>query len=340
LKLAFCAYRRRLAHPFRYGDRFIDFREGLLLRVQLHQETRYFEAAPLAGHSWETLEQCIEALPSLVVSLSDEGSKGPWSALPALSFLRESYFSAEKNKVTRSWSGPVLFNGLLPNLEQWGLSGWRSWPHASTVKVKIRPGQGSLLAALMGVRPDLLWRLDSNRAFEEKSFHELLACLSPDQLAKIEYWEDPFPSDCLGEKGWGRSSTVPLAVDEGANSFSFGDCSPPPAFAKSARYWICKPMVFGGIQRAAAAARWLWEGFGIKTVFSSALESEVARLALIEFLGTPEGREPQFARTHGLAIGGLFEVDGWPGGWEFHGPPVLPQSTLQRLQRHSWSDLN
>lgn len=273
--LAWAVYRRALASPFRYGARELREREGIALRLLHNSKFIYAEASPLPGHSRETLAEVVASL--------EAGSANPG---PALSFGLAALEAQVANGSLLPF--PVRSNGLLPwrgaaesalRLAELATQGFTCF------KLKVPADQWEPALELVAAHPAFRFRLDANGTLDSSAAQILARWAS--RLRNLEYVEEPGS----WAAPWLSKAGVAFAADESAADPAawpaLRAASVPPA------YWIAKPTVSGPLTGGPAP----------RTVFTSSLEAEPGRRALISWLGATAERAREAA---GLATGFLF----------------------------------
>lgn len=278
MKISYARYHRRLKNPFRYGDKSLAEREGLVLRLDAPGGVLYSEASPLPGSSREQLAQ-IEKLLEIVNAFTLYEAvldDAPVAAdlPPALRFALEG-FAAQGSPA----AGKVESNALVPwagaektkaEILARQAEGYR------TIKLKVFGESVNEQLELMAAIPGLKFRLDGNRALSEEAVVALFHGLEKIGPERVEYIEEPLPH-------WRNPlllrSPVALAADE---------CAADPRFWKAllpspASIFVLKPSVAGGLFSLAQKAQALEEA-GKKVVYTSTFEAEPGRRALISFL--------------------------------------------------------
>ena len=150
------------------------------------------------------------------------------------------------------------------------------------------PGIDDLLSQLSEAgRNKVLFRLDANESLTPGILAEIPKKLSLQNLARIEYIEDPYSGFKVDQH------KIPLAIDKGLELEDFSDT----------RFTlIVKPMVQFGLtqlQKILSGAH----ASKAKIVLSSSLETEVGLLALRNFARTFANQEI----AHGLATAGILD---------------------------------
>lgn len=303
MKLHFALYRRNLAVPFRYGEKEVSTRDGICLRLETPDGDFYSEASPLAGHSRETLLEVAQAINALGTNTCCDLAMGETEAddetPPSLLFALEGLRAQILWKL--SGGKPVRSNALIP----WkGVSAtleevWEKKAEGySVVKLKVLEGHTNemleLLTTLEG--KGIQVRLDANRSLHEGTLKTFFAGLEKLSPTLVDYLEEPFSHwrHPLLER-----APVPLAADE---------CAADPRFWRALlatkngpSVFILKPTVNGGLFSLASKAKEL-QANGKRIVYTSALEAEPGRRALISFLSL-EG----ISSTAGLSTGFLYK---------------------------------
>lgn len=295
MKISYARYSRPLKAPFRYGEKSLAERDGLILKLDSPGGVLYSEASPLPGSSREQLDQ-IEKLLEIASALTLYEAvldDAPVSAdlPPALRFALEGLASQGSPTL-----GKVESNALVPwagaektlaDIEAKKAGGFR------TIKLKIFEESVEEQLELMGAVSGVNFRLDGNRALTEGAVAKLFKGLEKIGPERVEYIEEPLSH-------WRNPalerSPVALAADE---------CAADPRFWKAilnspASVFVLKPTVAGGLFSLAKKARLLEEA-GKKVVYTSTFEAEPGRRALISFLLSLKAKN-----MAGVATGFLF----------------------------------
>lgn len=307
--LAWAVYRRALASPFRYGARELREREGVALRLPHNGKFIYAEASPLPGHSRETLAEVVASL--------EAGGANPG---PALSFGLAALETQATNGSLLPF--PIRTNGLLP---------WRGGTESTLrlaelatqgftcFKLKVPADQWEPALELVAAHPAFRFRLDANGTLDS-SIAPILARWAP-RLRNLEYVEEPGS----WTSPWLSEARVAFAADESAADPaawpSLRAASAPPAF------WIAKPTVSGPLTSGPAP----------RTVFTSSMEAEPGRRALIAWLGATADRAREAA---GLATGFLFSENYFPDLPIYTELPALTEAEERWLASLEWRKIS
>lgn len=327
MKISHARYRRALKSPFRYGDKTLAEREGLVLRFDSPGGVLYSEAAPLPGSSREQLDQ-IEKLLGIASSLTLYEAVLDNAAVaadlpPALRFALEGFASQGSPSLEKVESNALIpWEGAektLAGIQAKKSEGFRS------IKLKVFSEsveeQLELMAAVSGVS----FRLDGNRALSEEAVTTLFKGIEKIGPERVEYIEEPlshWKNPLLAK------SPVALAADE---------CAADPRFWKAiiptpASVFVLKPTVAGGLFSLAEKAR-LLEGAGKKVVYTSAFEAEPGRRALISFLLSLSAKH-----TAGISTGFLFAESFLPDQPVWEKKPALSPAESAWLENLPWKD--
>jgi O-succinylbenzoate synthase len=291
--LAYATYERAFARPFEYGGRRVTSRSGVLLRKRAVGGDLFSEASPLPGHSTDTLEEILGALGGTPL----EQLLGATPGLPpSLRFGLEGFAALES-----PGHNPVASNALLRAEAEPNTDGQieRAVSAAYAVcKVKIRGGAlRSLFELIRQCPPHFRFRLDANAGLSRNDFSSLCESLREGGfLDRIDYVEEPFPG--VWEAADFRDCGIPLAADESAPSPEAASRllaapNPPSVF-------VVKPTVAGGLFSLAKRLDPL-RAAGKRIVFTSALEAEAGRRALLAFLSLGP------SEVAGLSTGFLYD---------------------------------
>lgn len=258
-------------------------REGLIFRLNKNGQNFYSEAAPLLGHSQESLSDVEAAMEKMGVQDFLDGKS-------AFASLR---FAADRLQ-NQSFSGGIRANALLKSsgLEEL-FEEYENLTHEGfqTFKIKIYPENISLalefLKNISGGRNK--FRLDANGSLSESHWKHFSKILPELRADLIEYIEEPM-SD------WQhpilRTLSVPLAIDESYQALK----SQLPELPVSV--CIAKPTTIGGLEEVKNFCR----STSLKIVFTSCLETEVGKRNLLSLLS-----ELNTKFDNGISTGDLFE---------------------------------
>ncbi|GEM_PF-423428 len=313
--------------PFRWKSREVKFRRGIIIASETSRggSLALGEAAPLAGHSTDTLpatrSQLVQNRSIFQELLHQCSTLEHWNQeldehdlTPSARFALDSLFmmhhAFEQQLLpqqllfpdfVRSFSlnGTIGIHDVQQVLEQtktWYDKGFR------TIKYKSSRDFDKLFEAVKQVRtayPDLTLRIDVNGQWNLQEALNHLEKLNP---LDIEYCEQPLPPDQWEElKELTNRSNVPVALDESLMDFRALDHA-VKTFA--APFLIIKPMLFGSWSTLIQHLRKAKEN-GMNIVLSSLLDSGIARLSYVT-LASGVG-SPGYAQ--GLATGQLLKQD-------------------------------
>lgn len=319
------AYERRFAGAFSYGEKSLTKRRGIFIRYG----DNYGEAAPLEGHSSDSLQEIVAALLGL-------GSEGVLRALegerqslpPALQFALECLTPAYKNS---ELDGRCLRVNALVSGENYQqiFSGLEKAAHSgfSVVKLKITEGNSSAVIeaierSLKNKLP-LQFRLDGNRSLSHSAWRDFVGSAERKSLiGAIEYAEEP----CAELKSVLTGSPITLAADESAGSraeiLSLREAG--------VSVFILKPTALGGMKTSLELAGELHS----KCVFSSLLESSIGRRHIAHSLMAANHSEPV-----GLGVAELFELDFFPSRPVYQGYQYFLPEENDWLKKLPWEGL-
>ncbi|MBU4459026.1 MAG: o-succinylbenzoate synthase [Verrucomicrobia bacterium] len=300
-------YELRLREPLQVGNRRIDRRDGVLVRVESTAGAEgWGDAAPLPGFSVENRPQAEQELRDLAVRMVGFDVLSP-ADLDRLSNLRQALSSSARFAVeTALVTAAAAEAGQAPGAWLLGVESDRctvnaliggdpsTWPGAVArcaaegfLSIKLKVGRHPIDVELAAVRaataaaPAVRWRLDANRAWtgvEALAFAHGLAGLP------VDYVEEPLRAGEALPAGWPR--TVGTACDESLQSYDDVPDPVPPVVA-----WVLKPTLAGGLARSLARMRQA-RRCGCGVVFSAAHESGVGIRMLGELAaatGIPAG---------------------------------------------------
>jgi L-alanine-DL-glutamate epimerase-like enolase superfamily enzyme len=224
---------------------------------------------------------------------------------------------------------PVRSNALLP----WGepaevISRALSFREEgySVIKLKVSAAEtGALLEVLSALsRSGLSFRLDGNRALTESRALTLFRGLEQLTPGLVEYLEEPLSS---WENPALACCPIPLAADESAADPR--EWERLLALEHGPAVFVLKPTVSGGLMSLAARAERLRDA-GKKVVFTSAIEAEPGRRALLAFLASQE------LPICGLSTGFLFQENFLPDKPEHSTIPAPDAKELAWIDRLDW----
>ncbi len=314
MKIFFAKYQRNLKAPFRFGNREIHHREGIIFRKEEEGVTLYSEAAPLPGHSKESLEEVELALKN---SSSCEFLEGR-IPLASLQFAAD---SLQNSSILQ----PVLSNALLSvldfsmALERYEILTEQGY---TSFKIKIFPQNFSLvLEFLKNIEGSKnTFRLDANGSLMESNLKALRDTLPYLRKDLIEYMEEPSWNSKVLE-----NFPIPLAIDESLiqqNNFSE---------LEMATVVIAKPTTIGGRKELSD---FLEKFRNKKIVFTSCLETEIGRRSLIKLIS--EQSQPLPA---GISTGGLFQENFLPDQSTYKNVPRPNAQEALWLASLKWGEL-
>ncbi len=324
--IQFHVYDRQLSRPFRFGQRELRSRKGIFLR---HGES-FGEAAPLEGHSTDSLQECLSCL----LALGADGVLEPNVMDPLPPSLRFAIEALHAKLSPSALSEKSLYlNGLIPALApellQQEINRLAS-EGFSNLKMKLTPeniqGIPSVLGYAAAEFPKLRFRLDANRSLnltEWKQFQDMVAKSNASSI--IEYVEEP--SEDLERAA--EAGVLKVAADESAPTRD--DCLRLAKAGVTA--FILKPMGLGGMKPALALADEL-NALGAQTTFSSLLESSIGRRHIIHSLLQSNRKE-----VAGLAVSSLFMEDFLSSRPIYRGYQYLLPEELAWLNSLSWESL-
>lgn len=289
------------------------------------------EASPLPGHSSDRLEEVVQAAEHLSSAAFEECLQDPAAARDLPAALR--YAVESISELTKGARGflPVRSNGLAPWSAGTTPARIRSLLESGydVVKLKVNDEALASLPAMLGSMPGGSWklRLDGNRSLSVPVLAAFFGDLmSRDLLSRIDYLEEPLAS------GWAhpllRESPVALACDESA---------PTPTAAlelleqrHAPQVFVLKPTVMGGLASLSNLQAQLQRA-GRRTVFTTSLETEPGRRALIAYLSRTGGQE-----AHGLGTGFLLERNFLPDLPRYEAVPPVNAEEQKLWQALDW----
>ena len=325
-EFSFAVFDRPLSQSFRYGDRELQNRRGVLLRLQQGNQFFCSEASPLPGHSPDTLEDVMQALHHLgSTELTRQLSQAAPDLPAALRFALEGLSAL----IARPKFFPVRSNALLTETKSGRWHEEVSWlveRGYSHFKLKVRPDNVASIPDQVAALRDQRVRLDANRSLQAGQLADLFRALSDRNLLRqIDYLEEPLAN-------WDhpllRDSPLPLAADESAGSPS--QIMEMVAGRFCPNVFILKPTVLGGLRSLSPLVRQL-ASLGRRAVFTTALESEAGRRAIFAFLGSEPSQE-----VHGLSTGFLFRDNFLPDAAEISCLPATAPAEEAFLRQLDW----
>ncbi len=315
MKVFFAKYKRKFRQAFRYGNSEIFHREGFIFRLNKDGQNFYSEAAPLLGHSRESLKD-VEAY------LTKESASGFLDGESDFASIR---FASDRIQNQAPFSG-IRSNALLKSselgelFEEYELLAQEGY---QTFKIKIYPENLSLILEFLknisGGRNK--FRLDANGSLQESHWKHFLKIFPDLRPNLIDYIEEPLAD-------WNqkilREIPVPLAMDE---SF-FKEKDRLSALPVSVL--IAKPMTLGSLEDVKKFC----QATSLEVVFTSCLETEVGKRNLLSFLSELNARFDS-----GLNTGDLFDQN-FMGDFSFYSeiPKINPQEALW-LASLSWKEM-
>lgn len=291
-------YRVPIAAPGKLGGQRRHWRDGMLVRLtNASGATGWGEAAPLPGHSRETLGEAqreVLHLRSLVTGksyasandwlqvLSDENASASvtcgldlawWNLVaderkisPAIAFAGESRSS-------------VSINGLLMRPRRNVLSRAAALKEMGYTCLKLKVGRQdidqeiALVHALRAVAgPTLSLRLDANRAW---SIGQAITFMDGIRDLGVEYVEEPL-DDPEELQTLASRCSVPIALDETVSEIASEDLG---AYGW-AHAIVLKPMLLGGITAARRLVNRALD-ISVKPVISASFETGIGLLGLV-----------------------------------------------------------
>ena len=319
----------QLVSPIVTGHGAIGHRRGLLLALTDGELTGWGEAAPLPGWSNDTLDVTDTALrsatsdvrddrdvPTALASLRDRpharaALSGAWADLRS---RRDGLPLAPS--LSPDWLTEVPVNALIDAASVDAVDGKaRAVVAAGFTTVKMKVGAGDPATDVERVRavrraaPDVVLRLDANRAWDRETAVEVLRRVAEHDIA---WCEEPTP--LVDEFGSIESATgVPIAADESI----VGQTDLRLALDLDVSVVVIKPQAIGGPDRAAVFTE-LVDGAGATVVVTSFMDSVVGvahALHVAAAFGSPV--------AHGLATGSMLAED--------VGPPLNVDAGRMRL---------
>ncbi|HKJ67525.1 MAG TPA: o-succinylbenzoate synthase [bacterium] len=340
-------YQVRLRTPFRSARKSYAARSGYF--VWLYNSGGIYgigEAAPLPGFSEESVRDVEQNLREIAPAVQEASLDITENAMNPLHLARDVYLppsvrfaldSAALDLLARSQNislhkllaelqpSSVRVNGLIDlNGAEFCEERANELVAAGFSTIKMKVGRKDFDADVRcvemvrrAVQNKIYLRLDANQAWNVQEAEVRLNRL---EIYDIEYIEQPIPrGNPEGLLALKSQTSIPIAVDE--------DVYPYPRAVKiieeqAADALILKPAILGGYRQLHSLIMMAGER-DMKIILSSALESPVARSAILQLAGAfaPEN-------THGLAPASYPDETLFPT-WPYHpsqGEIVLPQT--------------
>lgn len=263
-------------------DRFLKYREGLLVRVACSRDG-WGEIAPLPGFSKETLDEAQEQALSWLKYWQDSSCEAPRVPLdgcyPSVAFgisvamdEMKGYLQTEGNYQTAPLchGDPDELYAKLENL---------AGEKVAKIKVGMYEANRDGLIANMFLEavPDLQLRLDANRQWTLEKALLFASKIAPEYRSRIQFVEEPCQTPALSRE-FAHQTGINIAWDESTREAGFQLQKEDHLAAI-----IIKPTLVGSLQDCQKLIEKAHQ-LGLKAVISSSLESslgltQLARMA-------------------------------------------------------------
>ncbi len=326
--ISYCKFQQPFKRDFKTANTFFMSRDGFYLKLILRNgEIRYGEAAPLFGFSSESVEEVAANLKT--ASHKKILAQYEQEALPA---SLQMAFDAALLDIIGKKTEPLELNAVfdlgasLASIKNKVDAGFRS------LKFKISPAVAEPMALLLYEITAILGekikiRLGANSSF---SFSEAQKFLQQLKNIPIEFIEDLLlPSDTSFCFALQKETNIPHFTDQNLQN-SFEEKINSPAF----QGFVIKPSCFGGLKKTERAIKSI-ESQGKKVVLSSALETELGILSLLNFSLLLEGKSSAF----GFDTLHLFEEPHLNIEADLLDFLPVPWALKQKMNALSWTEL-
>jgi O-succinylbenzoate synthase len=317
-------YERELSSPFRFGKKELKVRKGIYLNIG----SQYAECAPLEGHSADSLDENVSCLLSMSAKEVHDRLNEQNEDLPsALRFCLESFSFREIEKISSIVKANAVISitdadKTIEKIKAHSQLGYER------IKIKISPENIKNIPALFKKIKDSkiksIFRLDGNQSLTLQDWEKFnIECR--EYLHLIEYAEEP----CNSLEEAIKSSLIPIAIDESGGT--------PDRINywlnRGALFFILKPTVLGGMNPSLKISHDLKKK-NIKTVFSSTLETSIARKYIINRL--LQDNHQEYA---GLSSSYLFQKDYLEDGPRYSEFQHHGAEEIQWLNSLPWKEL-
>lgn len=296
------------------------WRDGLLLRLREGAREGWGEVAPLPGFSRESLAQAHAAACAwLAAWQAIEPALPELNGQPALAFGS----SCALAELAHMLPAPGDYRAVPLHAANTPLDALvLALQDAPIAKLKLGHGdpahEAATVGALFAALPDLVLRLDANRAWSLAQALQFAHGLSPAQRQRIEFFEEPCQSPAHSLR-FAQDSGIALAWDETLRE---------PGFTLSAPAGLRALIIKSSLQGSLSHCRQLIEqaqALGLVAVISASIESSLGlgQLARLAAWLTPQTRP-------GLDTLRMMQAQvlrPWPGS----ALPLLAQEDLECL---------
>lgn len=328
---SYAQFERPFTRPFRFGETSLHSRRGILIRRTDDHGSICTEASPLPGYSSDRLEEVAQALQYLSTpEIEEMAVRGALNRdlPPALSFALEGVgaqlaagtrFRRISSNAFLSWAGAEeTRRDFLARYQE----GYRVF------KVKAVEEWIAELPSFLRSLPEGQWkfRFDGNRSLSPAALANFFREMDRTQLlGRVDYFEEPLAN-------WShalvRESPVALAADE--TIASAADALRLLESPWSPQVFVLKPTVLGALGSLVPLVRQL-ERAGRRVVFTTTIESEAGRRALLSFLGAQDCNE-----VHGLSTGYLLQNNFLPDAPFYDHLPETSPEEMRFRQGLDW----
>jgi len=263
-------------------------RDGLLVHLQEDGREGFGEISPLPGFSRESLADAQAALLAWA-SAWQTGDNPLFSALPSVAFGTSCALAEVQGELPEAadYRAALLCTGdpdeLIPALA--------ALPGKKVAKVKVglyeAVRDGMVVNLLLEAIPDLLLRLDANRAWTPLKAQQFAKYIKPENRPRIAFLEEPCKTRD-DSRAFARETGIAIAWDESLREADFQFAAEP-----GLRAVVIKPTLTGSLDTVRAQVD-AAHALGLTAVISSSIESslgltQLARVAAWLTPGTIPG---------------------------------------------------
>lgn len=330
-KFKITPYQLPFMKPFITAEHQISHRNGYWINLEIKEERFYAELSPLPSFSKESLAEAIEQFHYTKEEFLMRMQHQPdvfyeWlhplklfaSVEWVFSVLYEQYIAFKDAQPYGFRQKLNLFDSTVPINAVLGIASLEE----SEILIKKNYAQGirvfkckaseahlqeliPLLAQLMGVFPDIQFRLDANGQWNPKNIHAITAELKSKHLP-IEYIEQPlFPCSVNEFRLLQSLSLIDLAADE---MLADAESASELIDKGAARVLVVKPGLVGSFQRNINLIHRATT-HDIKVVISTLLDSAMNRELYALLAAYANYLSGDSERAHGLSTGSLLKED-------------------------------
>lgn len=340
--LYYTKYSRKFSTPFRFGHHELHERAGLYLKLKRDEQIFFSEVSPLPNHGRDSLDavelDLQKHLEQILSSLSDESEPLPLlsnSLSWGISCLQKQRFSNVAPLRSTVSSNGIITLGLTMESFQ---NSWNQIVGTGYRTIKIKINDENWLSILERLENNLMKnsevriRLDANRSLSPQSWESICSQLPgfPLLMAQLDYIEEP----TLGFFQEPQLEAPPcrVAIDESVHAENI---SAYLAKESGVDVFILKPSQWGTQENVISTLRMI-RSAEKKCVLTSAIETELGRIQLLNFISSLEF-DPH---PSGLSVGGFFEGNLLPDRAQFPIPQTIPSQFLNYLGGLSWITLS